>query len=541
MRRLSIALVLLFAAAGAAHAQQSVGKVDRLIPAGFINRGSATNEAKKADPVEWNDILRTNDAGRMRVAMDDGSLLSIGAHSELRVIKHDPQSNQTVIEMLYGKARANVVPIKKQGGGFQVRTPTAVIGVLGTTVDVETAQVVGTVSEKELENVPASRRNIADLINLVPGAMPDKSRPDQPTIADYLIDGTLVKARDHSVAVRSIDPEIIEGVVVLPGQWTYVQRGMPPTPPRFGEPQAEDCAQGGCACPQNNCSDFYTNANPQTASKRQPRPELTQSGVRNPAICSYETITLGLQNAISQSGPGHSGQARVILDNVIDYDIVGRGTSTGQVFDVRVKNLTDCPLNIQIPAGSVLEPKGYVGRVLKGILLGGGMPPLKDFQVMMAEGGFGEIPPAQGAGDDYFPGAMYYVPPSAQEVVFTLRGYCLELHKLAPHAKTNYKFADAGDMQKMAPSLKVMETANKLAAMRQLGSQIHSLDSIVQWSLWASREKMNAKEFREEFFKLVKKNYEGQKKKFDKNAKATTEKMVDDLWPLVQKVLTAAR
>jgi hypothetical protein len=135
----------------------------------------------------------------------------------------------------------------------------------------------------------------------------------------------------------------------------------------------------------------------------------------------------------------------------------------------------------------------------------------------------------------------HFLPPDGKEVVFTLRGYCLELHKLAPHAKTSYKFADAGDMQKMAPSLKVMETANKLAAMRQLGSQMHTLDSIVQWSLWASREKMNAKEFREEFFKLVEKNYEGQKKKFDKNAKANTEKMVSDLWPLVQKVLTAAR
>jgi len=184
MRRLSIALTVLFLANAAAPAQQSVGKVDRLIPAGFINRGPATNEAKKADPVAWNDILRTNDAGRMRVAMDDGSMLSIGAHSELRVVKHDPASSQTVVEMLYGKARANVVPIKKQGGGFEVRTPTAVIGVLGTTVDVETVQVVGTVSEKQLEDLPTTRRNIADLINTVPGALPDKSNPDRPTIAD---------------------------------------------------------------------------------------------------------------------------------------------------------------------------------------------------------------------------------------------------------------------------------------------------------------------------------------------------------------------
>jgi antitoxin component of MazEF toxin-antitoxin module len=502
MRRVLFALLTLVAVALplAAQAPQSVGKVDRLIPAGFINRGASTNEAKKADPVEWNDILRTNDAGRMRVAMDDGSLLSIGAHSELRVIKHDPQSNQTVIEMLYGKARANVVPIKKQGGSFQVRTPTAVIGVLGTTVDVETVQLVGTVTEKDLEELPASRRSVADLIQLIPGAMPDKSRPDQPTIADYLIDGTRVTARDHAVAVRSIDPEILKTVVVLPGYTTFVPRGGPPSDP----------------VPESGQTQDYRGQPVRNIEESKKRPLL--------GSCPQGAVTFDS------------------LGDALEYEIVGRGTSTGSVFDVRVKNLTDCPLNLQIPAGAVLEPKGYVGRVLKGILLGGGMPPLKDFQVMMAEGGFDEIPPANDAAQDYIPGAFYFVPPDAKEVVFQLRGYCLELHKLAPHAKTKYKFADPGDQKKLtAPNLKVMEAANKLAALRQLGSQMHTLDSIVQWSLWAAREKMNAKDFREEFFKLVQKNYEGQKKKFDKDAKANTDKMVKDLWPLVEKVLAAGR
>jgi len=481
-----------------AQGPQSVGKVDRLIPAGFINRGSTTNEARKADPVEWNDILRTNEQGRMRVAMDDGSMLSVGAKSELRVLKHDPKSSQTVIEMLYGKARANVVPIKKQGGGFEVRTPTAVIGVLGTTVDIETVQLTGTVTEKDLENLPTPRRNIADLINIVPGALPDKSQPDRPTIADYLIDGTRVRSLDHTVMVRSIDPEILKTVVVLPGYETFVPRGGPPSDP----------------------VPFLDPDKPQTISG--PNKPFTADDC--PSYIDPRMFDLFPE-----------GQRP-------SYEIIGRGTSTGQVFEIRVNNPTNCPLNVQIPAGSILEPKGYVGRVIKGILLGSGMPPLKDFQVMQAEGGFLEAPAFDFNPVPDRPRFNFFVPPETKEVVGIIRGYCLELHKLPPHAKTKYKFADPGDAKKlMGPNLKIMEAANKLAAMRQLGSQMHTLDSIVQWSLWAAREKMDAKKFREEFFNLVEKNYEGQKKKFDKQAKANTDNMVKDLWPLVQKVLAASR
>lgn len=500
MRRvLSLFLTLLVLALGAgAQAPQSVGKVDRMIPAGFIARGSSTNEAKKADPVEWNDILRTNEQGRMRIALDDGSQLSIGGRSELRVVKHDPQSSQTVVEMLYGKTRATVVPIKKSGGTFQVRTPTAVIGVLGTTVDVETVQLVGTVSEKEIQNLPASRRSVADLVNLVPGVLPDRSRPDQATIADYLIDGTRVRALDHTVAVRSIDPEILKTVVVLPGYETYVPRGGPPSDPKpFLDPDQ----------PQ------------QITGPNKPFTADDCPGYIDPRM--FDLFPEGKRPS---------------------YEIVGRGTSTGQVFEIRITNPTNCPLNVQIPAGSILEPKGYVGRVLKGILLGGGMPPLKDFQTMQAEGGFLEAPAFDFNPVPDRPRFNFFVPPESDEVVGIIRGYCLDLHKLAPHAKTKYKFADAADQKKLsAPNLKVIEAANKMFFNRQIASQIHSLDNIVQWSLWASREKMDAKKFREEFFDLVKKNYEGQKKKFDKDAKASTDRMAKDLWDAVEKVLAATR
>jgi hypothetical protein len=501
MRRVLLFLTALVLAipAPAQTPAKPVGKVDRMVPAGFIHRGSSTTEAKQTDPVEWNDILRTNDQGRMRVAMEDGSMLSIGAKSELRVVKHDPESNQTLVEMLYGKARANVVPIRKNGGSFQIRTPTAVIGVLGTTVDLETVSPVATISGEVLENLPASRRNVSDLINLLPGAMPDKQEPDKPTIADFpLVDSTIVRSLDHVVGVRSIDPDILKTVFVLPGQYTIVRRGMPPTDPQFGDPPTQpgqSTPQTGSTTTPGGCPSFID-----------PR--------------RFDDYFTGAQRP--------------------SYEIIGKNSSTGQVFEIHVKNPTNCPLNVQVPAGTILQPTGYVGRLVKGILLGDHMPPLNEFQTMAAEGGFLEAPTFQGMSNPRF---NFFVPPETDEVVGTLRGYCLDLHKLVPSSKTKYKFADAGDQQRLAgPALKIMETANKMFFTGQSNPPNASLDSLVQWSMWASREGIkDGKKFEEEYVGLVKRNHEGQKKKFDKKTKEQVSDIARGFWPYVQKVLAAAQ
>ncbi|HTK94481.1 MAG TPA: FecR family protein [Terriglobales bacterium] len=479
-------------------AQQSAGKVDRLIPAGFIARGANTAEAKPADPVQWNDILRTNDAGRMRVGLDDGSVLSIGAHSELRIVKHDTESNQTLIEMLYGKARANVTPIRKTGGSFQVRTPTAVVGVLGTTVEVESAPVSSTITGQVIEQMPTQNRNLSDLAQLTPGLMPNGDSQQPPTIADYPSDTTIVRSLDHMVGVKNIDPRIPQIVFLLPGQYTIVRRGQPPTPPQFGEPPQ----------PQTPQPPAYKMAN------GQPCPTFVDP------------------RQFDKLFPAGSQPS---------YEINGRGTSTGQAFDVHIKNPSGCPLNVQIPAGSVLKPTGYTERVIKGILLNSGMPPLKDYQVMMAEGGFGEIPtPTMKTS----PGMFFFLPPEEEETDFVLRGYCLELHKLAPHQKTRYKFADADEQERLsAPNLKVMEAATKMFFSGQgPPPNLAGLDSLAQWSLWASREGLtDPKKFSEEYVGLVKRNYEAQNKKFDKKTKEQVENVAQQFWPFVEKVLQAAK
>ena len=83
-----------------------------------------------------------------------------------------------------------------------------------------------------------------------------------------------------------------------------------------------------------------------------------------------------------------------------------------------------------------------------------------------------------------------------------------------------------------------MQRALELYYTRQLPSAAgHQFDSILQWSLWAKIEKMAQKEFMEEFTKLVHKNYEAKKMKWDKDAQKKVEASGQDLWKLVQIVL----
>jgi hypothetical protein len=130
--------------------------------------------------------------------------------------------------------------------------------------------------------------------------------------------------------------------------------------------------------------------------------------------------------------------------------------------------------------------------------------------------------------------------PAGTEATMLLRSYCVELHKLAPHPKTYYKFAEEAEQKKYAPQRPLVDRAYHMLLARQLTLPPgQSLDALVQWMLWADIEKMSHKQFRDEFFTLVKHNYEAQKKKWDKNAEKEVEQMEEDLWNTAQKVINA--
>lgn len=128
---LSISLSLLLAAAplyAAPADDQTAGEVKALIPAASRN----AQPVNVKDGLKWNDLLKTDAQGRLRAGLAAGSILSLGSNSELQVVQHDAVSQQTFVVVNYGKLRNQVDKITKPGGKYEVRTPNAVIGVIGT-------------------------------------------------------------------------------------------------------------------------------------------------------------------------------------------------------------------------------------------------------------------------------------------------------------------------------------------------------------------------------------------------------------------------
>ena len=116
--------------AGAQAGAQRAGEIDALIPAATRNAQTASVK----EELDWNDLLKTQHSGRVRAGLTDGSILSVGTDSELRVVQQDSTSQQTSLEMDFGKVRMKVAKITKPGGKFELKTPNAVIGVIGTDV-----------------------------------------------------------------------------------------------------------------------------------------------------------------------------------------------------------------------------------------------------------------------------------------------------------------------------------------------------------------------------------------------------------------------
>ncbi len=167
------------------------GAVRALVPFGYLLRGQAPAfPAQRSAPVYWQDTVRTEAGGRVRIGLLDGSVLNVGSQSSLTIAKHDPAAQQTQLELTYGRVRFKAVRITQPGGSFEVRTPVAVTGVVGTGFDVTSTN-----------------------------------------------DLSVVLCLEDSVRVRNADDRVAGEVILHAGEFTRVQRGMPPTPASPATPQ----------------------------------------------------------------------------------------------------------------------------------------------------------------------------------------------------------------------------------------------------------------------------------------------------------------
>src|SRR5229473_2213223 len=151
--RSSLRVLLFLAAAASLPAypqpqtpQQPVaGKITALIPTGSVLRETKTYEAKKDMGVFWQDTVKTERGGRARLRLEDGSILNVGSQASLVVTKHDPGKQQTDLELVYGKVRADVTKIASPDGHFEIHTKVAVCGVVGTEEYLEATDLATTV------------------------------------------------------------------------------------------------------------------------------------------------------------------------------------------------------------------------------------------------------------------------------------------------------------------------------------------------------------------------------------------------------------
>jgi hypothetical protein len=187
----ALALALAAAAAPPPADPPRAGEIRHVVPQGWLHRGAAEPKAAtRADAVLLGDRLRTDRGGRARVGLDDGSVINVGSESELAILEHDPAAERTSLELGFGRVRASVVRLARPGARFEVRTPAATAGVIGTRFAV---------------------RSLGD------------------TAEVFCLEG--------EVTVRSSDPDVPGEVRLRAGQFTRVVRGQPPAPAADATPE----------------------------------------------------------------------------------------------------------------------------------------------------------------------------------------------------------------------------------------------------------------------------------------------------------------
>jgi ferric-dicitrate binding protein FerR (iron transport regulator) len=205
----NLPMLVVLAAGALWAAPPGIGHTTRVIRSADLLRGKSTTKLKENDVVEENDRIRTQSSGRVRVVLNDSSILSVGASSLLTVRATTASSRAGSLEMAYGRLRAIVTSTPKStppAPPFEVRTATAVCGVLGTTLFVD------------------SSRDLTRIANLSDDA-------------------------NSRVRVVSSNPQVTGEVILLPGQGTSVPASGAPLPPRRWSPEEVRAANADTEIP----------------------------------------------------------------------------------------------------------------------------------------------------------------------------------------------------------------------------------------------------------------------------------------------------
>jgi ferric-dicitrate binding protein FerR (iron transport regulator) len=177
-------------AAQAPGAAQRAGAVADLVPRVTVTRGKKASDLKVQEAVFLGDGVETHSKARARLRLLDDSIINMGPRTQVTIEDLNLDTEETSLDLKYGRLRADVVRQPTGGRRFRVSTRTALLGAVGTTLFVA-------------------------------------ALPNETAVANLSQDPTA------DVWVRSSDPKLTLEIILKPGYGTRVRRGQRPNPPRL--------------------------------------------------------------------------------------------------------------------------------------------------------------------------------------------------------------------------------------------------------------------------------------------------------------------
>lgn len=131
----AVPIVLVSVSASLAHGDDSAW-VARINGAPALTRVQKTTTLHRGDTVGVGDVIETDDKSKVKILLADDSILDIGPGTRVSLEQFlvQPHSRTVRLKVLVGKFKLAVAKFFGGPTDYEVRTPTAVAGVRGTTL-----------------------------------------------------------------------------------------------------------------------------------------------------------------------------------------------------------------------------------------------------------------------------------------------------------------------------------------------------------------------------------------------------------------------
>ena len=139
---LLFAITLLTLSAGVAADETPIAQIKTAAGAVFVVRGGNRIPVKPGEPLYEKDVLQTDADGSIGITFTDNSVLSLGPSSEAALAEYSFDSSNFKGAMLTDMRKGTLSMVsgdiaRSSPSAMKVRTPTAILGVRGTSFAIE--------------------------------------------------------------------------------------------------------------------------------------------------------------------------------------------------------------------------------------------------------------------------------------------------------------------------------------------------------------------------------------------------------------------